>query len=139
MSSTSNSNGSATITITFKTGTDIDKAQMDVQNKLALVEQRLPEQVRRQGIPVQKANSGFLLLIAVGSNSGRTGALELGNFANARVVDELRHVPGVGNVQVFASRSEEHTSELQSLMRISYAVFCLKTNISLYINTHISY
>src|SRR3546814_9759404 len=85
--------------------TDIDKAQMDVQNKLALVEQRLPEQVRRQGIPVQKANSGFLLLIAVGSNSGRTGALELGNFAN---------------------RSEEHTSELQSLMRISYAVFCLK-------------
>src|SRR3546814_5071593 len=128
MSSTSNSNGSATITITFKTGTDIDKAQMDVQNKLALVEQRLPEQVRRQGIPVQKANSGFLLLIAVGSNSGRTGALELGNFANARVVDELRRVPGVGNVQVFASpyRSEEHTSELQSLMRISYAVFCLK-------------
>src|SRR3546814_10360948 len=103
MSSTSNSNGSATITITFKTGTDIDKAQMDVQNKLALVEQRLPEQVRRQGIPVQKANSGFLLLIAVGSNSGRTGALELGNFANARVVDELRRVPGVGNVQVFAS------------------------------------
>src|SRR3546814_770654 len=103
MSSTSNSNGSATITITFKTGTDIDKAQMDVQNKLALVEQRLPEQVRRQGIPVQKANSGFLLLIAVGSNSGRTGALELGNFANARVVDGLRRVPGVGNVQVFAS------------------------------------
>src|SRR3546814_20189826 len=46
MSSTSNSNGSATITITFKTGTDIDKAQMDVQNKLALVEQRLPEQVK---------------------------------------------------------------------------------------------
>src|SRR3546814_7106421 len=76
---------------------------MDVQNKLALVEQRLPERVRRQGIPVQKANSGFLLLIAVGSNSGRTGALELGNFANARVVDELRRVPGVGNVQVFAS------------------------------------
>src|SRR3546814_2052996 len=103
MSSTSNSNGSATITITFKTGTDIDKAQMDVQNKLALVEQRLPEQVRRQGIPVQKANSGFLLLIAVGSNSGRTGALELGNLANARVVDELRRVPGVGNVQVFAA------------------------------------
>src|SRR3546814_18433665 len=52
---------------------------------------------------LQKANSGFLLLIAVGSNSGRTGALELGNFANARVVDELRRVPGVGNVQVFAS------------------------------------
>src|SRR3546814_3115779 len=106
MSSTSNSNGSATITITFKTGTDIDKAQMDVQNKLALVEQRLPAQVRRQGIPVPKDNSGFLLLIAVGSTSGRTGALELGNFANARVVDALRRVPGVGHDTVLASPYE---------------------------------
>src|SRR3546814_3188804 len=123
MAATSNSNGSATITVTFKTGTDIDKAQMDVQNRLTLVEQRLPEEVRRQGIPVQEANAGFLLLVAVGSKTGATGALELGNFATARVVDELRRVEGVGNVQV---RSEEHTSELQSLMRISYAVFCLK-------------
>src|SRR3546814_4031882 len=175
---------------------------MDVQNKLALVEQRLPEQVRRQGIPVQKANSGFLLLIAVGSNAGRTWARFLFRASNVRVVDELRRVPGVGNVQLFASpyamriwldpqklanyrlsaaealaavqeqnsqspggqigdlplagktelnatiltqsrfttpeqfaniilranpdgRSEEHTSELQSLMRTSYAVCCL--------------
>src|SRR3546814_7069919 len=103
MAATSNSNGSATITVTFKTGTDIDKAQMDVQNRLTLVEQRLPEEVRRQGIPVQEANAGFLLLVAVGSKTGATGALELGNFATARVVDELRRVEGVGNVQVFAS------------------------------------
>src|SRR3546814_15945998 len=104
MAATSNSNGSATITVTFKTGTDIDKAQMDVQNRLTLVEQRLPEEVRRQGIPVQEANAGFLLLVAVGSKTGAPGALELGNFATARVVDELRRVEGVGNVQV---RSEE--------------------------------
>ena len=103
MSSTSNSNGSATITVTFEAGTDIDKAQMDVQNRLTLVEQRLPEEVRRQGIPVQEANSGFLMLVALGSKSGDTPQLELGNFANARVVDELRRVEGVGNVQVFAS------------------------------------
>ncbi|MGS1016545.1 multidrug efflux RND transporter permease subunit [Allosphingosinicella humi] len=103
MSSTSNSNGSADITVTFKTGTDIDKAQMDVQNRLTLVEQRLPEEVRRQGIPVQEANSGFLMLVAIGSKTGQTGAFELGNFANARIVDELRRVEGVGNVQVFAS------------------------------------
>src|SRR3546814_5222430 len=76
---------------------------MDVQNRLTLVEQRLPEEVRRQGIPVQEANAGFLLLVAVGSKTGATGALELGNFATARVVDELRRVEGVGNVQVFAS------------------------------------
>lgn len=103
MSSTSNSNGSATITVTFNTGTDIDKAQMDVQNRLALVEQRLPEEVRRQGIPVQKANSGFLMLVAVGSKTGSTPALDLGNFANSRIVDELRRVHGVGNVRVFSS------------------------------------
>jgi multidrug efflux pump len=103
MSSTSNSNGSATINVTFETGTDIDKAQMDVQNRLTLVEQRLPEEVRRQGIPVQEANSGFLMLVALGSKTGQTEALELGNFANARIVDELRRVEGVGNVQVFAS------------------------------------
>src|SRR3546814_668903 len=115
MASTSNSNGSASITVTFESGTDIDKAQMDVQNQLTLVEQRLPEEVRRQGIPVRQANAGFLMLIAVGSKSGQTAQLELGNFANARILDELRRV-----------RSEEHTSELQSLMRTSYAVFCLK-------------
>ncbi|WP_129793448.1 efflux RND transporter permease subunit [Sphingosinicella sp. CPCC 101087] len=103
MSSTSNSNGSATITVTFETGTDIDKAQMDVQNRLTLVEQRLPEEVRRLGIPVREANAGFLLLVAIGSESGRTGQFELGNFANARVVDELRRVEGVGDVQVFAA------------------------------------
>ncbi|MBB5684207.1 efflux RND transporter permease subunit [Sphingobium boeckii] len=103
MASTSNSNGTASINVTFKNGTDIDKAQMDVQNRLTLVEQRLPEEVRRQGIPVQEANSSFLMVIALGSKSGQTGQLELGNFASSRVVDELRRVNGVGNIQVFGS------------------------------------
>ncbi len=76
---------------------------MNVQNRLALVEQRLPEDVRRQGIPVTQANSGFLMLVAIGSRQGRTSALDLGNFANARVVDELRRVTGVGDIQVFAA------------------------------------
>jgi len=103
MSSTSNSNGSASISVTFETGTDIDKAQMDVQNRLKLVEQRLPEEVRRQGIPVQEANAGFLMLVAIESRTGATATAELGNFANARIVDELRRIEGVGNVQVFAA------------------------------------
>ena len=103
MTSTSNSNGAASINVTFKNGTDIDKAQMDVQNRLTLVEQRLPEEVRRQGIPVQEANSSFLMVVAIGSKSGQTGQLELGNFASSRVVDELRRVNGVGNIQVFGS------------------------------------
>src|SRR3546814_3633907 len=57
MASTSESNGTASITLTFEAGTDIDNAQMEVQNRLRRVEQRLPEDVRRQGISVTEANS----------------------------------------------------------------------------------
>lgn len=101
MSSTSLSNGTAEIHVTFSTGTDINEAQMEVQNRLRRVEQRLPEEVRRQGISVAEANTGFLLIVGLQSKSGQTTALDLGNFANSRVVDELRRVSGVGEVQVF--------------------------------------
>jgi multidrug efflux pump len=103
MSGSSSSNGGSSITATFESGTDIDIAQMNVQNRLTLVEQRLPEEVRRQGIPVRQANSGFLLLVAIGSKTGATAGQDLGNFASSRVIDELRRVTGVGDVQMFAS------------------------------------
>ena len=72
MASTSQSNGTASITVTFDSGTDIDTAQMNVQNRSARVEQRLPEEVRRQGILVNKANAGFLMIVALTSKSGAT-------------------------------------------------------------------
>lgn len=103
MTSTSRSNGSASITVTFRAGTDVDTAQMNVQNRLRSVEPRLPEEVRRQGIQVEKSGSGFLMIVALTSKSGATPTLELGNFASNRVVDELRRVPGVGDVQSFSS------------------------------------
>lgn len=103
MSSTSYSNGAASISVTFETGTDIDTAQMNVQNRLRSVEQRLPEEVRRQGIMVNEASSGFLMVVAIQSKTGKTSSLELGNFANNRVVDELRRVQGVGDIRVFGS------------------------------------
>lgn len=102
MASSSQSNGTASITLTFDAGTDIDKAQMDVQNRLRRVEQRLPEDVRRQGIQVNEANAGFLLIVAITSKTGSTPAMEVNNFANTRILDELRRVEGVGNVQPFA-------------------------------------
>ena len=102
MASTSESNGTASINLTFEAGTDIDNAQMEVQNRLRRVEQRLPEDVRRQGISVTEANSGFLLIVAITSKSGNTDPMEVNNFANTRVLDELRRVNGVGNVQAFA-------------------------------------
>jgi multidrug efflux pump len=103
MSSTSAANGTATITVTFETGTNIDLAQVDVQNRLSRVESRLPEEVRRQGITVSEANSNFLLIVALTSPNGSLNALDLGNYASTRVLDELRRVPGVGNVQLFGS------------------------------------
>ena len=101
MDSTSRSNGSAQIELTLEPGTDIDAAQMDVQNRLSRVEQRLPEEVRRQGIRVYQANSSFLLIIAIRSESGALSSLELGHFATTDIVDELRRVPGVGDIREF--------------------------------------
>jgi multidrug efflux pump len=103
MTSTSQSSGTASITVTFTAGTNIDAAQMDVQNRLRRAEPRLPEEVRRQGIQVNKAASGFLMIIAVVSKSGTTQTLDLGNFAATRIVDELRRVPGVGDIRAFTS------------------------------------
>jgi multidrug efflux pump len=103
MTSSSQSNGTASITVTFNAGTDIDVAQVDVQNRLRRVEQRLPEDVRRQGIQVTQASSGFLMIITLSSKTGETQTLELGNFAATRVIDELRRVPGVGDIRSFSS------------------------------------
>lgn len=104
MQATSRSNGSASIELTFESGTDIDNAQMEVQNRLSRVEQRLPEEVRRQGIQVNQASSSFLMIVALTSKNGENSALELGNFASAQVVDELRRVPGVGDIREFSTQ-----------------------------------
>ena len=103
MSSSSDSNGVATITVTFESGTDVDLAQVDVQNRLSRVEPRLPEEVRRQGITVSEANSNFLMIVALTSPKGSMNALDLGNYASTRILDELRRVPGVGDVTLFGS------------------------------------
>ena len=104
MQATSRSNGSASIDLTFESGTNIDNAQMEVQNRLSRVEQRLPEEVRRQGVQVNQASSNFLMIVALTSKNGENSALELGNFASAQVVDELRRVPGVGDIREFSTQ-----------------------------------
>ena len=103
MSSSSLSNGTASITLTFEAGTDIDIAQTDVQNRLSTVEARLPEEVRRQGITVRQANAGFLMIVALTSKSGALDSTDLGNIASTQVIDELRRVAGVGDVTLFGS------------------------------------
>ena len=103
MSSSSLSNGTASITLTFEAGTDIDIAQTEVQNRLSTVEARLPEEVRRQGITVRQANAGFLLFVALTSETGALDSTDLGNIASTQVIDELRRVSGVGDVTLFGS------------------------------------
>jgi multidrug efflux pump len=104
MSATSRSNGTAQITVTFKSGTNLDVARTQVQDRLSQVEPRLPADVRQTGITVTKSSSGFLMLIALTSQGGKTSELELGNYASNSVIDELRRVEGVGDITLFGSQ-----------------------------------
>jgi multidrug efflux pump len=103
MSSTSRSNGTAQITVTFKPGTDLDVARSQVQDRLSRVEPRLPQEVRQRGVTVTKSSSGFLMLVALDSKGGALSELEMGNYASTKIMDELRRVQGVGDVRLFGS------------------------------------
>ncbi|TCM20575.1 multidrug efflux pump [Novosphingobium sp. PhB165] len=103
MSSTSRSNGTAQVTVTFQPGTSLDVAVSQVQDRLARVDSRLPEDVRRAGVRVTSSSSGFLMMVALRSKSGVTSRAQLGNYASNNIVEELRRVPGVGDVQLFGS------------------------------------
>jgi HAE1 family hydrophobic/amphiphilic exporter-1 len=100
MSSTSSSDGSYSLTITFDIGSDLDKAQVLVQNRLALAEPTLPEEVRRQGVTVRKQSSNIILAITLTSRNGTYDGLFLSNYATLKVRDELSRVKGVGDVWV---------------------------------------
>jgi len=101
MSSSSTSDGSTAITVTFKPGTDLDAAQVLVQNRVALAEPRLPAQTRQIGINVEKQATGFLMLVALKSTDPNTDINYMGNFANSSLRDKLLRIEGVGGVQVF--------------------------------------
>ncbi|WP_337247798.1 multidrug efflux RND transporter permease subunit [Dickeya dadantii] len=95
--------GSAQISITFKPGTDPELAQVDVQNRIKSVEPRLPQTVRQNGLQVESASSGFLLLVSLTSDSGRFDQVALSDYLARNVIEELRRVEGVGRVQLFGA------------------------------------
>src|SRR5690606_21641858 len=103
MSSSSQSNGTGSITLTFDAGTDIDIAQTNVQNRLRTVEARLPEAGRQQGVRVRQAMTGFMLIIALMSSSGTVSESELGNIASTQRACEPRCVEAVGAGTLFGS------------------------------------
>ncbi|MBB5408489.1 multidrug efflux pump [Paraburkholderia sp. HC6.4b] len=103
MSSVSRSNGTMQITVVLKPGTNLDIARTQVQDRLSRVEPRLPLEVRQIGLSVTKASSGFLMLLALQATDGTTDAVAMGNFASNNIVNELRRIDGVGDVQLFGS------------------------------------
>ncbi|TKA96260.1 multidrug efflux RND transporter permease subunit [Cereibacter changlensis] len=97
------STGGANITVTFRPGTNPELAQIDVQNRLKNAEAMLPEPVRRAGIGVEAAESGFLMVITLRSRDGKTDELSLGDYLTRNLAEELKRLPGVGRVQQFGS------------------------------------
>lgn len=104
ISSTSSSAGQSSITLTFEPGTDPDIAQVQVQNKLSLATPLLPESVQRQGVRVNKAAGGFLLITSVYSDDGTYNRNDISDYIQSNMYDLLSRVDGVGNVQVFGSQ-----------------------------------
>ncbi len=103
--SSADSSGSTTVTVTFKPGTNPELAQVDIQNRLKAVEARLPEAVRRGGLSVESASSGFLMIVSLKSKDGSIDALALDDYLVRNIAPELKRVSGVGRVQSFGSEA----------------------------------
>jgi len=103
-SSTSDSAGNLTITLTFEQGTNPDTAQVQVQNKLAQATPLLPQEVQQSGLRVSKSTANFLLVAAVYSEDGSHDQIDLGDFVATNLQDPLSRITGVGNTQLFGSQ-----------------------------------
>lgn len=102
MSSSSGSDGSYSLTITFEVGTDLDEATVKVQNRIALAESQLPSEVQQQGVSVMAQSSNIILFMALETSKPELyDALYLTNYAQLNIVDELARLDGVGGVSAF--------------------------------------
>ena len=104
MSSTSDSAGSVTITLTFQSGTDPDIAQVQVQNKLQLATPLLPQEVQQQGISVEKSSSSFLMVAGFVSDNPQTTQDDISDYVASNVKDSISRLNGVGDVQLFGAQ-----------------------------------
>jgi multidrug efflux pump len=104
MSSRCTSDGHMKLTITFKLGTDIDKAQVLVQNRVAVAEPRLPEEARRLGIVTAKSSPDITLVVNLFSPDQRYDQVYVSNYAYLQVKDVLARLPGVGSIIIFGAR-----------------------------------
>ncbi|HOB75432.1 MAG TPA: multidrug efflux RND transporter permease subunit [Phycisphaerae bacterium] len=104
MSSVSSNDGSMRLTVTFAVGTNLSMAQVEVQNRVALAEPVLPEEVRRLGVVVRRASPDITIVVQLYSPDNRYDTLFLSNYATLRVRDQLARLPGVGDTIVFGAR-----------------------------------
>src|SRR5512134_1172906 len=104
MNSTSAANGVVEIQVTFEIGSDVDTAALNVNNRVKQAEPRLPLEVRRQGVTVEKGSSAFLQVIAFYSPDGTRDDLFISNYVTLNVLDALKRIPGTTNVQIFGAK-----------------------------------
>ncbi|MDQ0839314.1 efflux RND transporter permease subunit [Sphingomonas faeni] len=102
-SSSSSSAGTASITVTFAKGTDPDIAQVQVQNKVAQANSRLPSEVQQEGVTVAKSNSDFLLIVGLYDTTGKSGQSDVADWMVNNLQDDISRINGVGQAQLFGS------------------------------------
>ena len=98
------SNGQLTITVTFKLGTDLDKAQVLVQNRVAIAQPQLPDEVQRNGVTTRKNSPDILMVVFMLSPDDSFDQLYISNYALLQVRDQLLRLDGVGDIQMFGAR-----------------------------------
>jgi hydrophobe/amphiphile efflux-1 (HAE1) family protein len=103
-SSTSSSTGTLQITATFEPGTNVDQSVFNVNNRVQIALPRLPDEVRRNGVIVQKRSFDILLVVSMISPGNQRDTLYLSNFASINIVDELKRLPGIADVTIFGAR-----------------------------------
>ncbi|MBX8539041.1 multidrug efflux RND transporter permease subunit [Pseudomonas cichorii] len=101
--SSSSSQGTATMTITFQPGTNPELAKVDVQNRLKVIEPRLPRAVSQQGLQLEEISAGFLMIATLTSTDGRLDEIALSDYLTRNVINELKRLKGVGKAQLFGS------------------------------------
>ncbi len=104
MSSQCTNDGSMHLTVTFKVGTNLDTAQVQIQNRVAIAQPQLPQEVQLQGITVKKASPNITLVVAISSPDNSHDLLYLSNYATLQLKDEIARLPGVGDITIFGAR-----------------------------------
>jgi len=95
--------GAGSVTLTFEAGTNVDIASVEAQNRYKRIEARLPDDVRRIGVPVTKPSRNYVMFVSINSPDNSLSSVDLGSYAGAQLLDPIRRVPGVGEALLFGT------------------------------------